>query len=240
MLLEQYIDYSLKSYLSEEEIQKELEASGLQLIQRIYRVNETEGWILKYRDTRNLIVTCRGTDSFNDVVYNASFFLTDFPGVGGGKVHTGFWRHYQDVRESLREKVAQHALEDCDSITFVGHSLGASICVFAALDCVMGRFADKKVRCITIGAPKIGDRQFCKVFKERVPDTYRIVNPYDIVPKLPTFFLYHTHGELMLPVPDDCASAPPCFLHIPRFYDYLVKQHSLYTYMTLAKDQSIP
>lgn len=238
MLLEQYIDYSLKSYLSEDDLQKVTDLENakdaatadddLQVIQELDRYHETEGWVLKKGN--ELIITCRGTDSFNDVAYNVSLFLTDI-GRDRGKVHSGFWNNYKRIGPSLKDLLDMHVTADCTSITFVGHSLGATVCIFGALECSF-MFPEKSITCITFGAPKIGDRKFCSLFERQVPDAFRVVNPGDVVPKIPTLFLYHTHG--LWELTSENKDKAPCLCDMWSYYYYIIRQHSLYTYRYLA------
>src|SRR5208283_4495565 len=93
------------------------------------------------------------------------------------------------------------------SVTICGHSLGGAIATLLALDVAANtNFKDPAV--YTFASPRTGDQVFVNTYDHWVPDTVRIANRMDLVPKLPLPPLYaHVLGleELnplqLLPLP---------------------------------------
>lgn len=48
---------------------------------------------------------------------------------------------------------------------------------------------------MNFGAPRLGNKEFTRVYRHTVPESYRVVNRLDIVHKIP-FFLKHVNREL--------------------------------------------
>eukprot|EP00931_Biecheleriopsis_adriatica_P044783 TRINITY_DN25646_c0_g1_i1.p1 TRINITY_DN25646_c0_g1~~TRINITY_DN25646_c0_g1_i1.p1 ORF type:complete len:1162 (-),score=261.61 TRINITY_DN25646_c0_g1_i1:63-3044(-) len=65
-----------------------------------------------------------------------------------------------------------------------GHSMGGSLAMFCAQDFAV-RFG-WDARCVTFGAPRLGDIEYCRTFNADVPCMARFINKMDPVPRLPT------------------------------------------------------
>ena len=105
----------------------------------------------------------------------------------GGNVHKGFLDQYLAIQDELISKTAAYIEKfKPEKILITGHSLGGALANLCAVD-FFDRLETKersKIRCITFGAPKPGDAMFCAVFRENVPNSHRLVLPYDPIPKV--------------------------------------------------------
>ena len=115
------------------------------------------------------------------------------------------------------------------AVTFIGHSLGGSSATLGAFETSMNK--DVFVRCVSFGAPPIGNSAFCEHFKNQVPMSYRFVNDKDIVPKMP--FHKHVHGcihlnkpkSLIVPKPKLWANMSSCISnHSVESYIYHLRR----------------
>lgn len=96
-----------------------------------------------------------------------------------GKVHAGFLKSWLAVAEQLVEIVAKHNPE---GLTITGHSRGGAIAVLAALEL---KQTAPRVRVVTFGAPRPGNKEFHRSFQKAVPDVRRFWLFSDPVPFVP-------------------------------------------------------
>jgi predicted lipase len=87
------------------------------------------------RRSNQLVVAFSGTSNIRQTFSNIDARLVSFPRGAGCAVHAGFWRIYNGVRTNalaaLAEALQQHNVHE---IIFTGHSLGAAMCYFMALE----------------------------------------------------------------------------------------------------------
>lgn len=99
----------------------------------------------------------------------------------------------QRFRSSLLE-----SLYDVPMVIFTGHSLGAC-CAIAALMSVLQFGFQIKVRCVTFGAPKLGDRKWVQSYHRHVVRNFRVVHNNDVVSMLPFGRAYkHLNNEVRI------------------------------------------
>lgn len=86
------------------------------------------------------------------------------------------------------------------SLTICGHSLGGSLATLLALDVAANAASPfNNLAVYTYASPKAGDPQFVTTYNHVVPNTIRIANRMDLVPKLPLPPLYdHVLGHFEL------------------------------------------
>ncbi len=102
------------------------------------------------------------------------------------KVHHGFIQAYKSVREAVLQAAKETAAQ---KIVTTGHSLGGGLATLCALDIQYN--TGKEVSCFTYGSPKVGNRHFVESYNRRVPQTYRFVNRFDVIPLLPPLGYEH-------------------------------------------------
>ncbi len=178
---------------------------GFQLVQVIYGndlatdINQIKdivpfGFIAKSPAPANdFVVAIRGTASIWEWVQDARFLRVTYPfATGAGESEDGFTDVYQslvvastggiprlvDVLKGILSPLANATL------AIAGHSLGAALATLLALDVTeSGAFATPEV--ITFASPLVGDPQFARTYNTEVPNTWRIANELDLVPKMP-------------------------------------------------------
>jgi len=81
----------------------------------------------------------------------------------------------------------------------VGHGLAGGIAMLGATWSA-GQFPTADVRCITFGAPRVGNREFASVFLRLVGITYRVIHEHDPTAHFPSNVraYRHTRGTVWL------------------------------------------
>ena len=111
------------------------------------------------------------------------------------------------------------------SLTICGHSLGGALATLLALDVAVHTSFTPMV--FTYASPRTGDAQFVALYNHAVPNTTRIANRVDLVPKLPLPPLYeHVLGLYDL---SSVTLVPPALLIKPD----IAAQHILTSYLYL-------
>ena len=128
-----------------------------------------------------VFVSIRGTETPGE-------WLCDFEAVpttseldGGGTVHEGFQKVYEVIRENAFAGLTQ-AMQPGDQLFVTGHSLGAALATLFAYDAAA---QIPNVQVCTFAGPRTGLGNFVASFNQRVPNSLRIVNRWDIVPNVP-------------------------------------------------------
>ena len=111
---------------------------------------------------------------------------------GAGRTDDGFTAMYKSLRTGVAAGSpsvvsALPALpfaQPVGSVTICGHSLGGSLATLLALDLAANsRLKDPTV--YTYASPRTGDSSFVSTYDQVVPNTFRVANRIDLVPKLP-------------------------------------------------------
>ena len=137
-----------------------------------------------FRDADQLaLIAFRGTepDSIADIGIDAS--ALPLPWQGAGLVHSGFAIAFDSVRAAVRQWLDTLGRER-SAVLLCGHSLGAALATLAAS-------VWQPAKLITIGAPRVGDRQF--VDSLMGVQCQRIVNCCDLVARVPPALLGYAH-----------------------------------------------
>jgi hypothetical protein len=177
----------------------------------------------------NIVVSIRGTDGILEWVQDARFLAVPCPFLpGSGLTEDGFTSVYESLRiapdpASTRLITALSTLpypQAVQSLTICGHSLGGALATLFALD-VAANAKFRPPTVFTYASPRTGDPSFADTYNQVVPQTYRIANRLDVVPKLPL---------------------PPLYEHVLGLYDLnpmasvkfdLLCEHHLTTYLYL-------
>lgn len=175
------------------------------LLEPLHFINHDHAQCWVMRDERELIVSFRGTDSMQDALSNVNIWPIDF--YCGGKVHMGYMNYYERMRLDVLSYIVYHlACNDISSISFVGHSLGASVLLCALEVSYMINVHNVKLQCYTFGAPPLGDKEFTSNFNKKIKNVYRVVYDSDIVPRVPN--LYEHIGHPIILKHDDMITCP--------------------------------
>ena len=122
-----------------------------------------------------IIVAFKGTDGFADINDDINIKGVNFGRCGN--VHSGFYKQYNSIRQSLYQHLDMLKMERARPVFFTGHSMGGAIASIA------GRlYPDMNYKVYTFGAPRFNTAALPDLESERI---YRVVNSQDIVPKFP-------------------------------------------------------
>jgi len=104
--------------------------------------------------------------------------------VPGGIVHAGFYDSWNSVKSQVvagvQSLINQHNLT---TIYYSGHSLGAAISLFAALE--VGTTHTVPFIVYNFGEPRVGNQIFANYYDTHAGNIFRVVNQEDVVPHLP-------------------------------------------------------
>ncbi|MGA9379245.1 MAG: lipase family protein, partial [Phormidium sp.] len=102
-----------------------------------------------------------------------------------GKVHSGIYNFYR-VKLAKSVKEAVKSLDPKKPLFIAGHSLGAALATFAAIDLAL--YFPKlqpSLQVYTYAGPRLGNREFVEAHSELISNHYRVTNLADMIPMLP-------------------------------------------------------
>jgi triacylglycerol lipase len=179
----------------------------------------------------DFVVAIRGTESIWEWMQDTRFQRVTCPfAAGAGETEDGF----TDVYMSLRTSPAggQRVVDvlrglmgpiQGATLSITEHSLGASLASLLALDVAENNNLAPSVT--TFASPFVGDPQFARSYNAEVPDTSRIANLVDAVPKLPPSFWGFDHVDQAFQVNSLLkAKFNPVCCHILSTYMFLLGQ----------------
>jgi len=152
----------------------------------------------------NAVVAIRGTEGIHEWVQDAKFLAVKCPFLAGaGLTEDGFTAVYESLRVT-RDAASKRLVQalpgmsfpkPLTSLTICGHSLGGALATLLALDVAANAGLRVDLKAYTYASPRTGDPSFADTYNQVVPNTIRIANRLDIVPKLPLPPLYeHVNG----------------------------------------------
>jgi len=197
------------------------------------------GLILQDPATGDAVIAIRGTEGIMEWIQDAKFLLVPCPFLaGGGHTEDGFTAMYNSMSvgtvagsPGVKKAISDSAFgwkKPVSSLTICGHSLGGALATLLALD-LAANTSFKTPTVYTYASPRTGGLQFASTYNHVVPDTFRVANRLDIVPKLPLPPLYdHVLGlfdlspvKIGIPVQFLVKPEIPC-LHILTSYLHLL------------------
>lgn len=177
-----------------------------------------------------VVVAIRGTEGIKEWVQDGKFLAVKCPIVAGsGLTEDGFTAVYESLR--VTQDPASKRLVDAlpgaafprpvTSLVICGHSLGGALATMLALDVAANTSMGQNLAAYTYASPRTGDPSFTDTYGQLVPNSFRIANRFDLVPKLPL---------------------PPLYEHVNTAFDLnpmlkvkldILCQHHLTTYLHL-------
>ncbi len=150
----------------------------------IGRADVFYGWLLERAG--RFVLAIRGTADAEEWAIDSEWWPRTVVGVPG-IVEDGFWSVAETLK--LNGKPLTDPAHEFEAVTVVGHSLGAALATYAALELAeLGATVTARM----IASPHPGNGDFAHGFAATVPDHVVYVNTADLVPKVPAFFGY-TH-----------------------------------------------
>lgn len=144
-----------------------------------------------------IVIAIRGTGDAVEWVLDFEFTLTPFP-LGQSKVETGFYSilssmQFVDLNGTPFDLAGYlvKALTANPNLSLIieGHSLGGALVSMLAVQLSQNATLKKAMSVITLASPAPGDPAFASFYNQNVPATYRIWNPWDLVPHAPPSWL---------------------------------------------------
>lgn len=133
-----------------------------------------------------LVVAFRGSDNADSWLTDFDIETVDVPGAG--KFHAGFWRAWRAIATDVLAAINGRP------VTFVGHSLGAALCIAAALDTTIS--GNPPVAVYGFEPPRVSPDMSARVALRAV-DVRLYRNGLDIVPTLPPDW---RHAAMLIPI----------------------------------------
>ncbi len=157
-----------------------------------YALSGDRGFISSDQDS--VVVAFSGTANLEDVLTDFEAWQSPYPlGKNNGYVHAGFCREFLGVYKEVRAVLQWECMQN-KKVYVVGHSLGGAVAVQLGLAIALD--LNKVPTVVTYGCPRVGDKQFARLFKTMVPESIRVVLDNDIVPEVPRWDYRHVHGKI--------------------------------------------
>jgi hypothetical protein len=153
------------------------------------------GFILQVANN-DLVIAIRGTEGIWEWIHDCEFLTVKCPFLAGaGSTDDGFTAIYNYLHLANTSTRITDALtgipfnQSTNSLTICGHSLGGALATMLALD-VAANTNFKNPIVYTYASPRTGGPLFVSTYNQVVPNTFRVANRVDLVPKLPVPPLY--------------------------------------------------
>jgi len=133
---------------------------------------------------KNIYICFKGSSNLKDWKTNLDkSLITNLHNYDIYSIHKGYYTRYISISKKIHCYLKK---KDYDELFVCGHSLGGALATICCFDLVINNIVNnKKISCITFGTPRIGDKNFSKIYNYYNIETYRIVLSGDPVPKLP-------------------------------------------------------
>lgn len=142
------------------------------------------------------VVAICGTDTLDDViaalwVKMGPATLTQRTAASNAKIHAGFLHTFHMACDDLVMQCLA-----ADRLTIVGHSMGGALACMAAYVLVTEyRMPLERVKVVTLGTPRMGNGTWARMYRDAVPQTWRIATAADPITRLPPPWGWRHVGE---------------------------------------------
>ncbi|KAJ2725201.1 hypothetical protein GGI07_001463 [Coemansia sp. Benny D115] len=154
------------------------------------------GYIARNPQQRILVVAFQGTNDVSQWVENFDIAQEQWPeSISGSRVHRGFLRGYESVRDQVLDNINRLAAEYPEyTIALVGHSLGGARAALCLLDLSI-QYPEllPRLGLYTQGQPRTGNKAFANAIDSLKVPKYREVYEYDIAPHVPLVAMGYFH-----------------------------------------------
>lgn len=159
------------------------------VVEHTYNVEYEDGNISSFigqcKDA--VLISFRGTNSDTQLFWeymeldNMSDFKLGDKAVG--KVQTYFLGAFLKVYELMRTDI-RTIISNNKTVFITGHSLGASLASLLSVQ-IAYEYPSTYIIYYTYGQPRVGDYNYAQLHDTVVPNSWRVVHQYDIVPHFP-------------------------------------------------------
>jgi len=131
-------------------------------------------------------------------------------------LHRGFLAIYMSMREGMHAIIRRELKENPGDLYITGHSMGGACASLCALDLTLNtlprvrafldskkHFAEIKVIMYNFGSPRVGDRNFRKLYNRTCPTCFRVVVDGDVVTGVPKNWMGFKHACVQVLVDPD-------------------------------------
>lgn len=231
--------------------------SGIENITFIEHTSSVLAAIVAYDTTQDVIIASfRGTvsSSCTDWVYDLSFTRTNpWSKYPKASVHHGFHNAWLDLKDDVMDAIQiLRATRHTEQVHLTGHSLGAAICINAALDIKLNYGFDTSY--LDFGRPRAGNLDFAHAVASEGIHGIRVTHSHDLVPHVPpeAFGFYHTSTEVyyegsgpdvyseFYSVCDGSGEDPTCSNSCAPFSCTSVEDHLNYMDITMGSGNCAP
>jgi len=160
--------------------------------------------MVDYTKNNTIIFAFRGSDNFENYIYDIKLIQYEYPYCDNCQVHQGFYESYLSLSNLIYKDMDyyQNLIDKglINKVYITGHSLGASIATFMYNDLTTNykSFVNSLdvFELYTYGSPRNGNYEFA-TYVNKTLSGYRIVHYDDLVPHYPTqHFYYHIPIEI--------------------------------------------
>ncbi|KAL1850239.1 hypothetical protein Plec18167_007344 [Paecilomyces lecythidis] len=144
---------------------------------------DTTGFLAVDKTNELIVLSFRGSSSFDNWIANIDFVKTDVDLCDGCEAHSGFWEAWGSVADSVTSQI-DSALSTYSGykLVFTGHSLGAAL---STLGGTVLRNSGHTLDLYTFGCPRVGNEALAQYITSQSDANYRLTHTDDPVPKLP-------------------------------------------------------
>jgi len=135
--------------------------------------------------------------------------------------------YYKQVRDKILERWNDYYKEKTKQLIICGHSLGGAISPLCALDLKLnGNKGSSKANMVVYvtGAPQCGNEEFVKRYNHEIPNTYNIMNQFDVIGMTPIQDLpkkqKYEHVGKMVAIGDTEVKHPAHHHYLTTYYKY--------------------
>lgn len=150
---------------------------------------KNDGFLFEEDSEGNQLLSFPGSDQTGDWISDFKFFKVKREGLG--EIHDGF----ADCWDSLKNEVIKR-IDKNKPLYITGHSYGAGIALIASVSLYNQGFKPTSV--YTFGTPRVGNKDWKRVFDKTGIELYRIKNGNDMVCNIPKLFYYHVGQEVQI------------------------------------------
>ncbi|KAH8111929.1 alpha/beta-hydrolase [Phellopilus nigrolimitatus] len=160
----------------------------------------TQGYVARDDDRKEIIVAYRGSIQLQDFVTDLDFILVDYvsPGVSGTsgvQAHQGFLAAINSVTSTVLTTVSEQlAAHPTYTLISTGHSLGAALASLGGVS-LAANFPGVPLTVYTFGQPRTGNPAYAALAEKLVgvDNIFRTVETYDGVPTIPPISWGYEH-----------------------------------------------
>ena len=150
-----------------------------------HSVGHTNFLYRKFADHQ--VLSYSGSKEIQDWAHDASIIKAPYKDMG--MVHTGFSSAYEELKPLQYSVLGTTEIDKQTPLVITGHSLGGATATLAALDLKQKGY--NVVSLTTFGCPRVGGSEFKAIYDKAGIPSYRYVNSYDMVPRIPKVAFEH-------------------------------------------------